>query len=556
MKQQQQLLSTFVALAVGVCAGALSSAALRGDLQTFTTEREVAPAARSATPVRPTVSHGSRKSVQTDGDRFSRIASALQETTILRQRHALYKAIGQLDSAGIREAIERAKKLPSAYYSVAAPLFDRWFALDPHAAAEWARAHADDQYAWLSWARNSPETALAEVHAHPQSSMARNTLEVAIHTLAGTDQSAVAATLARLPSDSARDQLLYKTVTDWAKDDPKAAFLFARSVPETQRAIGITDTALRAWINRDPEHAMQEVEALSRTTPNRPRALGLFASVAEALAATDPRAAANWVNGLAEESRSNIVYAAIARSWAKTDPVAALEWCIANGVDVGASMWMGGWGSGPLVAEAFAKRPEETLHWIESLPLDAGRMRLLEQALTSRTAAAASSVDVERVVALMEMLPADAQARVAYQIGARLAANGKFDGLGTWTNRLGDPDVRGAAIDAAVANRFAGKPGEKEALIAQFAEGPDRDAALHGIISQQWGGTPAEAAQTALRIADPQTRHEALDDFVIDWLRRDPVVARQWLGDTSRIPKEWSAAWFAEAERGRVSTEP
>ena len=48
-----------------------------------------------------------------------------------------------------------------------------------------------------------------------------------------------------------------------------------------------------------------------------------------------------------------------------------------------------------------------------------------------------------------------------------------------------------------------------------------------------------------------QKRYDTLDDFVIDWLHRDPRTAQQWLADPSRIPAEWSAAWIAEAERTR-----
>jgi hypothetical protein len=450
----------------------------------------------------------------------------------------------------------RAEKLSADYYYVRTPLFERWFALDAKAAAEWARTHPDDRDAWLSWAHCAPDSALAEVHAHPRSSMARDTFEEAIKTLTGNDKRATAAKLATLPADPARDSFLSKTITNWAKDDPEAAFLFAKQLPDAQRMIAITDTALRAWIARDPAAAKKEVEALAQSTPNRARAIGLVASLADALAKNDPARALQWVNGLPNECRGAAVYTAVARTWAKTDPVAALEWCIANGVDAGARLWTGGWGSNGIVREAMEQHPTETLSWIESLPSDENRARLLEQALTSRarlTAPDAKPDDAARLVALMATLPAEAQGRVAYHLGARTAEKGKIEEVHTWIDRLPDPQLRGAAIEAAVASRFGGRPNDKEQMVAQFAARPERDAALRGIISKERESEPAQAAQTALRISDPQTRHDAIDNFVIDWLHRDPSAARQWLVNTSGIPKEWATPWLDEAARNGTS---
>jgi hypothetical protein len=91
----------------------------------------------------------------------------------------------------------------------------------------------------------------------------------------------------------------------------------------------------------------------------------------------------------------------------------------------------------------------------------------------------------------------------------------------------------------------------KEEIIAKFADGPERDAALRGIIARE---RPESAAQTALRIGDPQARHDALDDFVVDWLKQEPAKAQQWLNSVTgtMIPREWSAAWVAESQ-GRKS---
>ncbi|HEX5175935.1 MAG TPA: hypothetical protein VFV83_02845, partial [Chthoniobacteraceae bacterium] len=123
-----------------------------------------------------------------------------------------------------------------------------------------------------------------------------------------------------------------------------------------------------------------------------------------------------------------------------------------------------------------------------------------------------------------------------------------------WFGRFSDPTVRCAAIEAFAQNAFYDGTAKKEQLLAEFPDGAERDAVLRGMVATEnkKGGSGAEsAAETALQISDPQKRHDTLDDFVIDWLHRDPRTARQWLSNPERIPREWSAAWLAEAERTR-----
>jgi hypothetical protein len=268
-------------------------------------------------------------------------------------------------------------------------------------------------------------------------------LEEAIRTFAGDDKRAAATKLAALPASGVRDSVLFKTVDDWAKTDPEAAFTFAKNLPDAERMIAVTDNALRMWIQREPERAMKEVQALALTSRNAFRTIGLVASVAVALAKTDPARALQWVNELPEECRGTAPYVAIARTWAKTDPVAALEWCNANGIDPAVSQWTGGWSSMGIVSEAMGHHPVETLAWIESLPADKNREVLVERALASSSKYTyLKPKEAERLVALMTTLPPDAQARVAYQLGARAA--GSIETVRVLTNRLPDPAVRDA----------------------------------------------------------------------------------------------------------------
>jgi hypothetical protein len=550
-------LAFFAAILAGFITGAFTSFAPHSD----SAVNPSGAANRSKPLVQPksTTARSVRKTEQTDDERFGKIASALQETSVLKQQHDLYEALAALDAASMREIVARGERLPARYSFFMRPLLDRWFALDEDAATAWVRAHPHHREGWLSWARNSPESALAEVHAHPQSALARETLRQSVWALVGKEKPAVAAKLAALESDFGRDSLLATAITDWAKEDPKAAFLFAKKLPDAQQMITLCDVPLRSWIERDPERAKGEVEALARDASNGSRALGLIADVSEALAKNDPVHALEWLNGLPENCRAPAPYLAIASTWAKSDAIAALEWCRANGVETGRGIISGGWFGSAVISEAIRSQPEETIRWIEATPDPATRDTLLEHALSARskwTGPTANSGEEQQVLALMTTLPHDAQERIAYSLGGlRTTRKESLNAVREWFDRFSDPTVRSVAIEAFAENAFSNGTAQKEHLLAEFPDGAERDAVLRGMVAWQNKNSVARgaesAAETALQISDPQKCHDALDDFVIDWLHRDPRSARQWLSDPVRIPPQWSAAWLAEAERTR-----
>jgi len=77
--------------------------------------------------------------------------------------------------------------------------------------------------------------------------------------------------------------------------------------------------------------------------------------------------------------------------------------------------------------------------------------------------------------------------------------------------------------------------------LAQFPEGYQRDAALRGIAAAQ---PPKRAVETALQIANADTRFLALDQIVPAWLRNNPSEAQTWLQqEGTQIPREWTTVW-------------
>ena len=475
-------------------------------------------------------------------ERFGEVLSAMQERSLLKQRHDLHEAIGDLRAGEIAALIERAGRLPAHLnYQITTALLDRWFDLDPERAGDWVRARPRDWHYWKIWATKAPERVIAEVHSqkNPLYRGSAAALQTAVATLAGPGKKAQASHLAALPADSARDHVLSETMKEWAKTDAAAAFAFARGLPAGALRQSIIEVTLREWANADPQRAAREVTGiLSELAPGL---MGnpTIATIAGALSKQDPEAALRWLSQLPEEQRGSALYVAAAKAWATKEPLAALQWCQENGMNArGRSLVMGA---------ALESHPLETVRWVGALPAGEERNRMIEQMITfggKLTFPPVTDAHARTVMELLPQLPPDAQERAAYQLGWASGHNGKLEDVRAWTERLTDPTLRVAAVEAAVSYRFGGNPDRREELLAQFPDGPERDGALAGIAAKE--RTPALAVQTALEIADAAMRHNVIDSFISNWMERQPHEARAWLVEETILPPDWKSAWLAE----------
>ncbi len=482
---------------------------------------------------------------RTSEDRIGHVLSALQEHARLKRQHALYEAIGELSAAEVATMMDRAGRLPfvSNYY-VTMALLERWFDLDPERAKVWVRARPGDQRYWCVWAAKLPENALSEMHLqHYPHSMA-TTLATAIETVAGSDKQAQAARLAAMPADATRDIVLTRTMAAWAKTDAAGAFAFSRTLPAGPLRQSTGEAALREWAKTDAPHAAQALVAMLPELKPGLNGSSIVADIAGALTAgsDNPRAALTWLSQLPAEQRGSAPYVAAASAWAKKDPSAALAWCRENGLDAGGR-------GGAVIGAAMNGDPLKTLQWVQTLPAGDERDRLLERAVSATSKLTFPPVAADRaamVLGLLQQLPPEAQARAAFSLGWSSGHNGRIEDVRVWTERLGDGALRSAAVEAAVAYRYDANPGNREKLLAQFPDGPERDGALTGIARREGDETPARAAQTAGEIADPAARRKVLDGIVGNWLERNPAQARAWLLDAKTLPSEWTQAWLAE----------
>lgn len=515
----------------GMLSGYRSGMPLRATLALAHSQKRAAPALSSDAAL--------ARLASADPDmesRFGRLASALHEPDGLKRNHDLHEALRELNAAELPGFIERARRLPQRFREpLLAALAERWFELDAQSAAAWVRTQPDRWMFCAAWARHAPESALAEAHAYPGTQWSRELMKSAIATIAGTDAKARAAALAALPSDPCRDRVLVDVAGEWAKADPAACLAFARALPPCAARSEAMDVAVKAWAALDPLAAMPQLAAILPELAGGLRDTPALSAVAEAVARKDVSTVLRWAAGLPEAQR-NAATAIAARVWARQDPVAALRWCQENGIDTARDV----------VHSAMGKDAAKTLHWIETLPPDAARDRLLEHALGARSAFTSPPVSAEKaaqVTALVVQLPTDAQERVAYQLGWASGDQHKLEDVRVWSQQFNDPRLRMAAVEAAVKYRYGANPANEEKILQTFSQGVERDAALRGIALMQRDAQPTQAALKALQITDDQTRREVLDDVIAGWLSREPQKARAWLEANPSIPREWVANW-------------
>ncbi|MES2570353.1 MAG: hypothetical protein V4710_09920, partial [Verrucomicrobiota bacterium] len=481
----------------------------------------------------------------------SRVFSALLEPEYLKQRHALFSAIGALSAAELRELMARIDQLPPRYRKgVIGAVIDRWFELDPDAAAAWTRAHPRETAAWKVWARRFPKAVIEELH-RTLSYRHENVdiLAEAIRELAGRNLENQIRALIALPADEVRDHLISELFSQWNSTDLDTAVSLVQSLAPDVIPREVRQEVFFNWTYRSPENVKALLPELQESQ------VGLFiaAIAAQAMAEKGIDAALKWAAALPAQFRETSLQA-VAGQWAKTEPVAALTWYRENGMDAArvnvASS--GGIGENAVIDHAMNADAARTLQWIDSLPADSSRDALLERALRASSPivdGAFSKPTADSLVQWMSQLPPDSQERLAFHLGVKSAATGSLESTRLWSDRFPQGPVRAAAIEAAAREhyRITSSPETEAKILDLFPETSDREAALSGIIWGQIRSFPERAAENAIAIGNPMLRRVLLDDFLPWWLESDPEKARAWLNQTPAIPPAWKAEWLKES---------
>jgi len=508
---------------------------------------------RSAKPDRSeTIGSEGHAGIDTDAA-FTGLLTAIRNPGAPFEGHiAFCRSLEKIDAKQIPDLISRAQKLPLRFRKeLLAGLLERWFETDKTAAKRWLEANGNCTGELVGiWVRFAPEDALRAILSHPDPYWGDPSS--ALNQIAGTEPNARIAVLAKFPRNANRTRAMVTELSDWSRKDPKEAFQAARALLTGVDKERVEQNILNTWARMDPIAAARKVQEVFPSPKAGPFGDGFMTRFTEELAAKDPSVAMNFAMSL-DPSLQEYPLVAAAVAWAKVDPEGALAWSYENGVDVTSPVRSAtSYSGGTVLWHSLAQDPKDTLQWLLALPQDARRDHVLAEACSQQIASTPSAEILAHpqtmVDDLYEQLPTKDQTWLASEIGSRVVKDGAFPDFNVWTARFGDGPARAAAIAGAVGKIFSDTPERAEHIVDTLPEGPERDGAITKIVEAQIYNRSADAAQRSLQISDPDSRHDALDDAVQQWLKQDGNACQAWLKATKDIPAEWVQAWVQRTD--------
>ncbi len=245
-----------------------------------------------------------------------------------------------LTAANMAALMKHAESLPKMIAAeLVRALAERWFELDPRAAAEWAKASSMEWPLTQIWAKADAESAFRAASTADKwwwSSL----LSAALAAKKGDDGAAQLAKARTLPPGRKRDYAFAWVIRAWAERDPAGALAALDEIPVGPKRDDLRDSLLKGAAERDPAWTLAKVNEILPMLKAGLLGNEMVTQIAANVAGKDPRLALDWLSGLPVEFRT-APSVRIAKTWANKEPLAALEWCMAHGVDVTRADWQG-----------------------------------------------------------------------------------------------------------------------------------------------------------------------------------------------------------------------
>lgn len=213
------------------------------------------------------------------------------------------------------------------FHPIASVLAQNWAAIDPAAALEWARAHADTPgfQGAINGAINgwwSKDRAAAEqyVAARASDSSGRQLATMLTSYIFSKDPERAKEWVAQLTDLETRRQSQHVLVIQMAVNDPETASDYAATLPADVRE-GILSGAINYWASNNLAAAGEWIKKLGG--PMRDEALGAYTY---SLLRKDPNSAAVWAATISDPKIRDRSLNGVATFWLNKDPAAASAW--------------------------------------------------------------------------------------------------------------------------------------------------------------------------------------------------------------------------------------
>ncbi|MDG2400553.1 MAG: sigma-70 family RNA polymerase sigma factor [Akkermansiaceae bacterium] len=314
----------------------------------------------------------------------------------------------------------------------------------------------------------------------------------------------------------------------------------------------LTHLLLTRWAKADPEAAFSSLD-----TANFSLERGHSLSILSALAALDPKRAANWLTSPANTRAyypivGHVLSGTIAKEWARQDPRAALEWAqtLADQQQAGAySGVLGtiaatdpqkaatlalGLKAGDArndilaeIAQSWARySPVKALAWTLTLPPEA------RGHATSRALESWSKTHPEKAAQYLDENPNPEHLKlIANQWSKR-----DPEGTANWIASKTESPQRNSALADTLWHWTTQTPKAATAWIEGLPAGNSRDQAIAGLAVAAVEFDPRSALEWALKISAPSLRNDLSRHTFKAWSRSSPKIAQQWANDHQFSP--------------------
>lgn len=324
--------------------------------------------------------------------------------------------------------------------------------------------------------------------------------------------------VSKLPSGQAKRMAYAQVLRIWSAKEPSKALSWSIQHLAGSTRRDAVSQAVAVWAAKEPAKAAQW--ALDQAT-NPGEVSLMIQEIARIWGQTNPEACGDWCASLPPGDIKDLAMNSLITEWASRSPQSAAKWTQEPDRE-----WLA-----PRVAHFWAQlSPLEAAEWVSS-EMAASAMDPVvltwadeapEECLNWCLAKAPDMAETitEQVMQVWgNDAPEDAFTWIIKQKNSPLALRAASAAMGAW---LGDSKTELKDINA---------------WITRLPAGPVRDLCFEQLSYALNAAFPVQALTAAQKIHDKQMMNQAVRQNWLEWRKRDPFNARQWLNQNPNVEK-------------------
>jgi hypothetical protein len=394
-----------------------------------------------------------------------------------------------------------------------------WGSTSPEEAWKRSGNVADSAARWqlqsaivAAWANDEPERAFAHVAAMPASWQRDELLQLATTELARSDPRLALEMVAAV--DVSQPQMFELLIAnEWSKFDPAGAAQWVEALPRRRQA-RLAYQIADAFVAQQPGEALAWALRISRT-PGR----NLWSHMIGLLAQQNPQEALRIAKAAESPAQRSRAMAAALRTIAAQDPALAISYL--EDIPAGPERAQTAVEIAIKMAET---SPETALEWVASLSDRQARMMVIMN-LSSRMA----WEDVEAAAQLVDRVPQEARQHWIANVAEAYVEQDPAQAI-QWVRQFESEATYESIVSQFASSLAMRDPEAAFELVEGATDGAQRDQMLVNILmsgaAQQ---SPETATRWVAKIADDNSRAQAVANLASHWAQYDATAARKWV---------------------------